>query len=40
MRILLPLFRKTVRWEKLDWLTNIIVKLGGKKNYDRFYTLP
>lgn len=39
MRLLLPLFRITVQYEKLDWLTNIVVKLGGKKNYNKFYDL-
>ncbi len=40
MTILLPLFRLTVQYEKLDWLSNFIVKLGGKKNYNKFYELP
>ncbi len=40
MKLLLFLFRRTVRYEKLDWLSNFIVKLGGKKNYDNFYQLP
>lgn len=40
MRLLLPLFRWLVQYEKLDWLTNSVVWLGGKKNYDRFYELP
>lgn len=40
MKLLLPLFRLTIMHEKLDWLTNVIVWLGGKKNYDRFYRLP
>lgn len=40
MKLLLPLFLLTIRYEKLDWLTDIIVKLGGKKNYDKFYRLP
>jgi|LSQX01.1.fsa_nt_gb hypothetical protein len=40
MKLLLPLFDWTIEHEKLDWLTNIIVWLGGKKNYDTFYQLP
>lgn len=39
MKILLPLFKFTVMYEGLDWLTNFIVKLGGKNNYDKFYDL-
>lgn len=40
MRLLLLLFDRTIEHEKLDWLTNIVVWLGGKKNYDAFYRLP
>lgn len=40
MKFLLALFRVTVRHENLDWFTDFIVKLGGKKNYDTFYRLP
>lgn len=40
MRLLVPLFLRTVQYEKLDWLTDLIVWLGGKDNYDTFYQLP
>ncbi|MFA5448888.1 MAG: hypothetical protein WC292_00380 [Clostridia bacterium] len=39
-RLLFPLFRVTVQHENLDFLTNLIVKLGGKKNHANFYDLP
>lgn len=39
-RLLFPLFRVTVQHERVDWLTDLIVKLGGKKNYNKFYDLP
>ena len=37
MSILLPLFKLTVQYERLDKLTNLIVRLGGAENRDRFY---